>query len=207
MIIGADECGWGALFGELVVCGVRADQNWKIDGLKDSKQLTPKRRKELQEKLVMEQLKGNIRFWIAARSNNQIDEFGCYVMLKDAYIEVFRELYKPQARMIADGNLKFGGLGVDDYNIESIVKADQTIPIVSAASIIGKVYRDGMMEYLHDQYPNYDLKNSHGYPSPLHLEALKKYGISDLHRKSYRPMKDMIAIGSHNITSSKSNEI
>lgn len=194
-IIGCDETGWGAIFGPLVVCGVRADPNWKIDGLKDSKLLSPKRRQQLQENLEMEQFGGNIKFHIAQRSNDQIDEFGCYVMLKDAYIEVFKALYAPQARMIADGNLKFDGLGVDDFHIESIVKADQHIPIVSAASIIGKVYRDTLIANLHDQYPHYDLKNSHGYPSPLHLEALKKYGYTELHRKSYNPIKTMIAEG------------
>lgn len=191
-IIGCDENGWGAIFSILVVSGIRAPIDWKMDGLNDSKKLTPKRRQELRDKLYIAAENKEISFYIAERTSLQIDEFGCYNVLKDAYVEVFRALYQEGDKIIVDGNLKFDGLGVDDLDIESVIKGDSKFPAISAASIIGKVYRDGKMEDLHKDYPLYDLNNSHGYPSPKHKSALEKYGYTELHRKSYQPIKGMI---------------
>ena len=197
-LISSDETGWGAISGPLFVCGVRAPSDWKIDGLNDSKKLSPKRRQVMHDKLMECVERKEITYHLAQRSNVQIDTMGCYIALKDAHIEVFKALGDPTIPIIVDGNLRFKGLGVDDWKIESVVKADTSVPACMAASIIAKYKRDMWMTELSKAYPQYGWNGNWGYPTFDHLEALKKYGITDLHRRSYNPVKTMIAEGEHN---------
>ena len=95
-------------------------------------------------------------------------------------------------RIIVDGNMRWDGLGVDDYDIISIPKADDTVPQVMAASILGKCFRDDLMTQLHNEHPEYQIyewNKNWGYPVARHLQAIKDYGITPLHRMSYKPMK------------------
>ena len=190
-IIGCDECGTGALAYSLVVVGVRAPKDWRLEGLNDSKKLSAKKREALTlqlEKLIAD---GTITWALAERSNLIIDQFGMAVALKDAYVEVFRQLYQPDSLIISDGQLKFDRLGVENMEMISMVKADTKIPQVMAASILGKVYRDGKMKLLHQEYPVYGWEKNVGYGSSKHLEALQKYGPSPLHRFSYKPIQKL----------------
>jgi ribonuclease HII len=193
-IVGADECGYGSLAGPLVVCAVRAPKDWAIPGLKDSKQLSPKRREIMRGELSKLIENGTIAWHLAERSNVQIDKYGVAVALKDAYVECFHALYQPDALIISDGILKFDGLGVDGYDKVSIIKADTKIPSVMAASILAKTYRDEKMKNLHPLHPMYGWDHNVGYAAKDHLEALQKHGACALHRFSYAPMKNMIHI-------------
>lgn len=190
-IIGADEVGYGALSGPLVVCGVRAPKNWFIDGLGDSKKLSAKKREIMRDKLNILIEKKEIEWHLAERSNNHIDKHGVAVSLKDAYVEVFTNLYGSDCLIISDGILKFDNPLVANYDMVSLIKADSKIPTVMAASILAKTYRDAKMKGFHLLHPNYGWDSNVGYGSRDHLEAISKYGPSPLHRFSYAPMKNM----------------
>jgi len=190
-IVGCDECGYGPLAGPLVVCGVRASKDWSLAGLNDSKKLSEKRRLVMGDKLSDLISKNEITFWLAERSNVQIDKTGVAFALKDAYVEVFHKLYQEDSLIISDGILKFDNLGVDVYDKVSIIKADTKIPAVMAASIIAKNYRDGKMKIFHPLHPQYGWDSNVGYGSKTHLDAIAKHGPCALHRFSYAPMKNM----------------
>lgn len=190
-IIGADEVGRGSWAGSLVVCAIKAPPNWKIDGLKDSKKLTPKRRENICEKINQYIISKEITFALAERSNAHIDQVGLGMALKECFVECFKQLYDDQSSIIVDGNMKFEGLGIDDYDIESVVKADNIVPAVMAGANWAKVYRDQKMRMLHKQYPMYDWFNNKGYHSASHVAGLEQHGISPLHRKSFAPIKNI----------------
>lgn len=179
--IGADEVGTGSLIFSFYVAGVLAEDTWSIQNLNDSKKLTKLKRERIFEDLYKEKQKGNIDFYLAHRTNEQIDEFGLSKCLYDSYIEIhnhFNNIY-----MIVDGNLAFPS---SNNLITSIIKADSTIPTVMAASILAKVTRDKLVENLHLKYPDYDWINNMGYGTKKHIEAIKKFGMTEYHRKSYK---------------------
>jgi ribonuclease HII len=191
--IGADEVGYGSLAGPLVVVAVRAPKDWALDGLNDSKKLSPKKRGVMLLKLMKLVKSKEITYHLAERSNIEIDKRGVYVALKDAYVECFHALYTPDSLIISDGNLKFDNLGVGAYDQVSVIKADSKYPAVMAASIIAKEWRDDKMHTLHFTYPAYGWDHNVGYAAKDHLEAIDKYGPCPLHRFSYAPMKNMKA--------------
>jgi len=190
-IVGCDEVGYGALSGPLVVVGVRAPKDWTLAGLNDSKKLSAKKRDALLLPLMKLVQNKEISYHLAERSNAEIDKVGVAVALKDAYVECFKALYQEDCLIISDGILKFDGLGVDDYDKVSVIKADAKFPTVMAASIIAKTYRDDKMHQLHHTYPNYGWDSNVGYGAKDHLAAIEKYGPCPLHRFSYAPMKNM----------------
>lgn|SRR5574337_177592 len=189
VIIGCDEVGYGCLAGPLVVVGVRAPKDWKLEGLNDSKKLSAKKREAMLLPIMQQVKNKTIEYHLAERSNTEIDKVGVAVALKDAYVECFHALYQKDSLIIIDGILKFDNLGVDDYDKISVIKADGKYPAVMAASIIAKTYRDDKMHKLHFSYPNYGWDHNVGYPAKDHLEAIQKYGPCSLHRMSYAPMK------------------
>lgn len=194
-IIGADEVGYGSLAGPLVVVGVRAPKDWNLEGLDDSKKLKNKSEKKLHEmgaKLLELAKEGQITYHLAERSNVQIDKWGVAKALKDAYVECFHKLYQEDSRIITDGILKFDGLGVDNYDKLSMIKADAQVPHCMAASIIAKCYRDKLMkEVHHPKYPQYGWDGNVGYWHKDHVAAINKLGPTPLHRWSYDPVKSM----------------
>lgn len=183
LIIGADEVGTGCLAGPLIVCAVKAPATWSMDGLRDSKKLTAKRREALNLKLREDK---DIKFCLVSRSNQEIDKHGVGLMLKSAFVEAFRNLHSDDSFIIVDGVLKFDGLGVDAYDIRTEVKADDKYPVVMAASIIAKTFRDKLMHDYHEDYPNYGWNSNMGYGSKKHIEGINKFGYSPLHRRSYK---------------------
>ena len=186
-IMGCDECGYGPLAGPLVVCGVKTPKNWDLVGLNDSKKLSEKKRKIVGDKLSKLIDEQAISFHIAERSNVEIDKVGVAVALKSAYIEVFHALGQHQPiSIIVDGILKFDSPCLDVYTITTEVKADAKFPSVMAASIIAKNYRDGLMKKLHLLYPQYGWEGNVGYGSADHIAAIRKYGLSELHRRTYK---------------------
>ena len=190
-IIGIDEVGRGSSIGELTVCGIRADINWKLEGLADSKQLSKTKRNELNKQLLQEVKEGIITYAIVSKSNEEIDEIGLGICLKQSYVEVIQALYQPNDQVILDGNLSPKYLleyGLRDISgIKSEIKADTKIPTVMAASIIAKVYRDSLVENeYHPKYPHYEWNKNMGYLSTGHRETIKEFGLSPLHRRSFK---------------------
>ena len=172
-----------------MVCGVRAAAGWHLDGLNDSKKLSEKKRLLMRSKLESDISNGIIMAHIAERSADEIDKVGIAFALKDSYAECFKILdyyFDDNVQIIVDGNLKFDNINPDEHDIKCIVKADTTISTVMAASILAKTYRDEMMKKLHDLHPLYNWKKNVGYGSVEHIAAIKKYGLSPLHRRSYK---------------------
>lgn len=191
-IIGCDEVGYGSWAGPLVVVGVRAPRDWALDGLNDSKKLTPKKREVMSAKLEKLIASGDLAWALAERANTVIDKIGLGVALKDCYYEVFKRLYNDESLIISDGNLKFDDPETNAYDKVSVIKADTLFPQVMAASILAKVYRDTKMKMLHKQHPNYGWDHNAGYRSDDHVAGLEKYGPCPLHRFSYKNIKALI---------------
>jgi ribonuclease HII len=131
-----------------------------------------------------------LKFYLAERSNQFIDKMGVAFALRDAYVEVFHNLYQPDCLIISDGILKFDNPSVETYDRVSLIKADAQIPAVMAASILAKTYRDDLMHEQHKHYHQYGWDTNVGYGSKEHLNAIWKHGVTPLHRMSYAPMSD-----------------
>lgn len=171
-LCGIDEAGRGPLAGPLTIAGVILNQ--PIEGLNDSKKLTEKKREALFEIIIQ-----NSDYHIARFSAAQIDELGLSVCLAAGLQEIMSAL--GEADYLYDGNSKFGVSG-----LRTMVKADATIPEVSAASILAKVTRDREMIELASRYPQYGFEGHKGYGSAAHIEAIRRYGHCEIHRKTFK---------------------
>lgn len=182
MILGIDEVGRGAWAGPLVVGAVILGGE-TIEGLTDSKKLTPKKRSELAKK-IKEQATAIGLGWVSA---DTIDKIGLSQALKMAtrlaVKDIDAALYD---EIIIDGTIKL----LDDPRVTTLKQADLLVPSVSAASIIAKVARDYYMsEIAHKDYPQYSFDKHVGYGTSLHASSLAKSGPSELHRLSFEPVK------------------
>ncbi len=190
-IIGIDEVGTGAWAGPIIIGGVRAPEDWTIPGLKDSKKLTRSQRTDLTQQLYKLRDQGIIDLAISMSDNEEIDNLGLGVVAKMCYVTAITSLYKDKDQVILDGNLNPKHLLKYDLNInmndmKSVIKADNKYPAVMAASIMAKYWRDDLMINLfHKLEPHYGWDKSVGYIVANHKEAVRKYGLSSIHRKSY----------------------
>jgi ribonuclease HII len=188
-IIGADEVGYGTGVGSIVICAVRANKEWNLNGLMDSKKL----KAISEEKLIAKanELKeiaksGEIEYYIAERDNNFIDKHKLGFSQKECFIEAVNFLWRENSEIIIDGNLKFPPNKMPSQ-VNSIEKADTIIPTVMAASIIAKVHKDEQMRNLHKEYSEYGWDKNIGYlSSKVHKDAIKKFGLTPYHRKSFK---------------------
>ena len=185
LVCGADEAGRGPIAGPVFAAAVILDPDRPIDGLRDSKKLSENRRDEL-ARLIREKA----RAWsIAQCSVAEIDElnilWASMLAMKRA-IEMLS--IKPELALI-DGNRCPKELSV---RAEAIVRGDDRIPAISAASILAKTARDAAMMELHNQYPEYGFDRHKGYPTAFHLAQLEKYGVSPVHRKTYAPVRKIL---------------
>lgn len=171
-LCGIDEAGRGPIAGDLVMAGCILHNS--VDGLDDSKKLSQKRREALYEVIIK-----NASFHIVKFPAVEIDEFGISLCITRGLREIINML--PCDSYLFDGNSKFG---VDE--IQTMIKADGKIPEVSAASILAKVTHDRDIIELGKKYPLYHLEKHKGYGTALHVEMIKKYGYSEIHRKSYK---------------------
>jgi ribonuclease HII len=187
--IGVDECGTGSLAGEVFVCAFLAKKDWTMFGVCDSKKIAEKKR----EKLCDELMQNNI-FSIVSSHPNDIDNL--HQLLKFLYWNAVNNVlnqFRPNSYLIVlDGIIKFPKQPYSLGNSISLPKADALVPVVSAASIIGKVNRDRYIIELENKYPNYNWKNNKGYPTKEHKAAIDKFGICDEHRKNYEPIKSLV---------------
>lgn len=175
-IAGIDEVGRGPLAGPVVTACVVMNYDNMIDGVFDSKKVTKKNR----EKLFNEIIKNAKSVSISLRDQNRIDEINILEATKECMKECFN-----------NSKVKVDLLLIDAVRLEicenekSIVKGDATSYAIACASIIAKVYRDRLMEQFSKEYPNYDFENNVGYGTKKHIDAIKKYGVTKIHRLSF----------------------
>ena len=182
-ICGVDEVGRGPLVGPVVASAVILPKNYYIEGLTDSKKLSKKKRESFFEIIN----KDALAIGIGIIDNQKIDEINILEASRLAMkIAVNNLKIKPD--VILTDAMKLD-IGIPE---EDIIKGDLKSITISAASVIAKVTRDKMMEELHEKYPMYNFIKNNGYPTKEHVEAIKKYGITEEHRKTFNPIIDII---------------
>lgn len=181
-IAGVDEVGRGCLAGPVVAASVILPRDCKIDGINDSKKLSPKKRDKLFDIILSEA----VAYSIGVVDHSEIDEINILqASLKAMKIAVESLALKPQYLLI-DGNQP-----LQDINISQkiIVKGDVRSITVGAASIVAKVTRDRMMTELEKKYPSFKFSVHKGYGTKLHLDELKKHGPTPIHRMTFSKVK------------------
>lgn len=183
-IAGVDEVGRGPLAGAVVAAAVILDPKNPIEGLMDSKKLTEKKRE-----LLAAEIKEKALSWALGRS--EVEEIDQINILQASLVAMSRAVAKltiePEL-VLVDGN-KCPKVA---YPVEAIVKGDGLIEAISAASIIAKVARDQEMQELDLVYPGYGLAKHKGYPTAMHRAALIELGVTEIHRRSYKPVRDVL---------------
>ena len=183
LIAGSDEAGRGPLAGPLVVAACILPKGYQHELINDSKKLTDKKRRMLYETIKKEAL----AYHIEVIDIETIDKINIYQASKLGMKICLEKLsIKPEAALLDAMNLDM------DYPVESIIKGDEKSLSIAAASILAKVYRDDLMIEYSKEYPQYQFDKNKGYGTKVHLEALDKYGITPLHRKTYEPVKSML---------------
>lgn len=172
-LIGIDEAGRGALAGPMMMAACKL--NKKLDGLCDSKKLSEKKREELYEIIIK-----NSNYLILAFSSEQIDALGLSTCLKTG-LKLIKKHFKAKNNFLYDGNTNLGING-----IKTQIKADTSILQVSAASILAKVSKDRVMNFLAKDFPCYEFEKNKAYGTKAHKEVIAKFGICKLHRKSFK---------------------
>ena len=178
-IAGCDEVGRGPMAGPVVVASVILDKNKKIEGLNDSKKLTPKKREEL-SKIIKERA---IDYSITYIDVREVDDINVYAASKKGMLECIKKLKKVDYVLTDCMPLDL------DVPVLSLVKGDMKSASIAAASIIAKVERDNYMVELGKDYPMYGFDKHKGYVTKAHLEAIDKYGVCIHHRISFAPAK------------------
>jgi len=181
LLVGIDEVGRGAWAGPLVVGAVSLGKRPR--GLADSKQLAKAKRAELAEKI----LASATFVGIGWADNEEIDAFGLSTAINLAIRRAIRRL-DFEAEIIIDGNVNYL---FDRPGSKCIVKADEKLAEVMAASIIAKVARDNFMLSQAGEFPDFGFDSNVGYGTRLHSEALKRHGATRWHRLSYQPVMDI----------------
>ena len=179
IVVGLDEVGRGAVAGPLAVGAVVLPDEPQIAGLNDSKQLTPEQREEIASIVKERALAWAVEYVEPAF----IDENGMAASLRKAFAGALKQVEDHGVRadvVLIDGN----PLHIDDREA-NVVKGDATSASIAAASIVAKVTRDALMRDLGDEWPEYDFGGNKGYGSPQHVGAIKKHGLSPVHRRSF----------------------
>jgi ribonuclease HII len=184
-LAGVDEVGRGPLAGDVVAAAVILDPAYPISGLRDSKKLTAARREEL-AKVIKE----HALAWSVARASvAEIDEINILQASLLAMHRAVQGLQPQPGYVLVDGNR----LPRWDYASEPVIKGDDRVPAIAAASILAKVQRDSELIALEQQYPGYGFASHKGYPTPAHLQALQALGVTPQHRRSFAPVKKILA--------------
>lgn len=191
-IIGIDEVGRGPLAGPVCLCAVRVEagmykkmqKNKILPALgRDSKKLSKKDREKYSQVLCDLAQEGKLHFTIVMQSNVVIDTKGISFAIKKALSGCLQNAGATEKdAVLLDGGLK---APVEFPNQKTIIKGDEKHPVIAWASILAKVHRDNYMKKMGKKYPEYGFEKHMGYGTKLHREAIKKYGQSIIHRKSF----------------------
>lgn len=186
-IAGVDEVGRGPIAGPVTAAAVILSPGAIPDGLNDSKQLTARRREALEQALI-----GAAEVSIAHASVEEIDEINILRASHLAMERAVAALNPPPDFLLIDGNMIPRGLTIP---ARAVVKGDAISLSISAASIMAKTCRDRLMVDLAQQYPGYGWETNAGYPSPSHKIALRDLGITPHHRRSFKPVHNILYQG------------
>lgn len=182
LIAGTDEAGRGPLCGPVVAAAVILPKNYKLEGLNDSKQLSEKKRDKYFEIIK----KDAISYGIGIVDAKTIDEINIYEASRKAMLEAISKLSPSPEYVLSDAM----PLPID--NSLAIIHGDALSLSIAAASVLAKVTRDKIMYDLDKEHPEYGFKDHKGYPTKKHLENLKKYGILENYRLTYKPVKALM---------------
>jgi len=183
IIAGVDEVGRGSLIGPVFAAAVILNKSINKKLLKDSKKLTKPKREFLSK-----YIKKNSIWAIGKASVKEIEKINILQASLLAMKRAIKKLKKKPALVLIDGN-KLPDL--ENYNLRSIIKGDQKIPSISAASIIAKVTRDKMISNLAKKFKGYYWDQNYGYGTKQHLKAIKNLGITIQHRKTFSPINKL----------------
>jgi ribonuclease HII len=184
LICGVDEAGRGPLAGPVVAAAVILDPLQPIQDLDDSKKLTSIKRNALAA-----EIKHKAKAWTIARADvDEIDKLNILRASLLAMQRCIKELLIKPTLVMVDGPY----CPQIDLPVKAVIKGDRKIPAISAASILAKVDRDMEMSMLDKQYPGYGFSSHKGYPTRSHISALRKLGVSPIHRKSFAPVRNML---------------
>ena len=177
-ILGIDEAGRGPLAGPVVVAGVIMPENSMIEGINDSKKVSEKKREKLYDLIIEEA----ISYQVAIIGQDIIDKINILNATKKGLTNVVEGLDVKPDLIIVDALTNIDTKGIP---YESIIKGDAKCYSISAASILTKVTRDRIMREWDEIYPQYGFINNKGYGTAKHIEAIKEYGLSPIHRRSF----------------------
>ena len=181
-LVGIDEVGIGCLAGPVVAAAVILDPANPIYGITDSKKISEQRRKALADQVM-----DNAIDWaIGQASVSEIDQHNILRASHLAMQRAYGDLKSDATLVLVDGNKS------PYFPVESkaVIKGDETVLAIGAASIIAKVFRDGLMEELAKKYPDYDFEKNKGYPTKSHMQTLRAIGPCAQHRNSFAPVKN-----------------
>ena len=184
LVCGVDEAGRGPLAGPVVAAAVILDPNQPIAGLNDSKKLSAKRR----EALAIEIRAKALAWAVAEASVEEIDRINILQASMLAMRRAVESLAVQPSRALVDGN-RCPELSCP---VEAVVGGDGLVASIAAASILAKTVRDAEMMMLHATYPMYGFDRHKGYPTAVHVAALKEYGVSPVHRRSFGPVAKLL---------------
>ncbi|CDI43122.1 ribonuclease HII [Lactobacillus helveticus] len=181
LVAGVDEVGRGPLAGPVVTAAVIIDHNFDLLEVNDSKKLSPEKRLQLYPKILSEA----VSVGIGVKSAAVIDQINIYEADRQAMVQAVKALdVKPNALLVDAMNVP-----VDLPQIE-LIKGDAKSNSIAAASIVAKVFRDKLMDDYDKIYPQYGFPRNAGYGTKEHIDALKKYGPTPIHRKTFAPVSD-----------------
>lgn len=184
-VAGVDEVGRGPLAGPVVAAAVILDPGKPIEGLMDSKKISEKRRE-----VLAEEIKEKAISWAISRVDvDEIDRINILQASLRAMTIAVAELDLQPDFVMIDGNRIPADLSI---NAEAVIKGDDRVACISAASIIAKVARDNEMIEMDGIYPGYGLAKHKGYPTKVHIEALQELGVTDIHRRTFGPVKKLL---------------
>ena len=187
MEAGCDEAGRGCLAGSVYAAAVILPHDYDNPLLNDSKQMTEKQRYRLRDEIVRDA----VAWAVGVVTPEEIDRIN---ILRASFLAMHRALdslsVRPEA-IIVDGN-RFQPY--HELPFTTIVKGDGKYQAIAAASILAKTFRDDAMRALHEKYPVYDWATNKGYPTKHHREAIRQYGISPYHRRSYRLLPEELSL-------------
>ena len=191
-IVGVDEVGRGSLVGSVIICAFRSREDlFELlpFSVKDSKKINKKQREEIY-KYFKGNKNPNYSYQITFGKKRDIEKLNIHKVVLQSMSIAIKTIAQTSDQIIIDG--KFIPEDLNKFQVSSLIKADDKINQVSAASIMAKVFRDKLVSKLHQFEGRYEWNKNAGYGTKNHLNAIDKYGISPFHRKTYQPISRLI---------------